>query len=124
MLLLLQFMPIVLKPYRCLGHDLMMCILFGYNPQINFYHFFQKMNLVIFPTKVNRYRVSCVCYSPNSFMPSIMKLYRFLGHDLKMCKLFGYNPQIFLVTFSLYCRIYSWKLSFTVMREWMIYLPS
>ena len=34
--------------------------MFGHNPQIIFCHFFHKMNLVIFATKVNRYEVSCV----------------------------------------------------------------
>ena len=41
-------MPIPLKLYRCLGHDLKICISFGYNPQITFCHFFHKLNLVIF----------------------------------------------------------------------------
>ena len=47
-------MLIPLKLYRYLGHGLKMCILFGYNPQIIFCHFFQKMNIVIFAAKVNR----------------------------------------------------------------------
>ena len=54
-----SFMLIPLKLYRCLGHGLKMCILFRYNPQI-FYHFFNKMNLVIFVAKVNRCKLSCV----------------------------------------------------------------
>ena len=52
--LLIQFMSIPLKLYRCLGHGLKMCILFGYNPQINNFSFFHKMDLVIFAAKVNR----------------------------------------------------------------------
>ena len=35
-----SFILIPLKLYRCLAHELKMCILFGYNP-----HFFAKMNL-------------------------------------------------------------------------------
>ena len=53
-------MSVPLKLYRCLGHGLKMCILFGHNPQFIFCHFFHKMNLVIFVAKVNRYKVSCV----------------------------------------------------------------
>ena len=52
------------------------------------------MNLVIFAAKVNRYKVSCVCNSSQSFMQIPLKLYRCLGHGLKLCILFGYNPQI------------------------------
>ena len=55
--LLLQFSPIPLKRYRCIGHGLKMCMLFGHNPQF-FCYFFHKKNLVIFEAKVNtRYLV-------------------------------------------------------------------
>ena len=37
-----------------------MCILFGYNPQIIFCHFFHKMNIIMFLAKMIRYKVSCV----------------------------------------------------------------
>ena len=87
-----NFMLIPLKLYRCLGHGLKMCILFGYNPQI-----IHKMKLVIFPVlaKGNRYyRYFCVCNSSYTFITIPLKLYRHLGHGLKMCILFGYNPQI------------------------------
>ena len=53
-------MPIPLKFYRCLVHGLKMCILFGYNPQNIFVIFFNKMNLVIFAVKVNRYCILCI----------------------------------------------------------------
>ena len=36
--------PILLKLYRCCDHALKMCMWFGYNPQINFYHFFRNLN--------------------------------------------------------------------------------
>ena len=45
--------PTNVKLYSCLDHDLTMCMLFGYNRRIIFCHFFHKMNLVIFPAKVN-----------------------------------------------------------------------
>ena len=37
-----SFTPIPFKLYRCLGHGLKMRILFGYNPQIIFCHFFSQ----------------------------------------------------------------------------------
>ena len=71
-----------------------MCILFGHNPQIIFCHFFHKMTLVIVAAKMKRYKASCVWNSSYSFIPIALKLYRYLGHGLKMCILFGHNPQI------------------------------
>ena len=82
------------KISRCLGHGLKMCILFRYNPQVILATFF-----VIYTTKVNRYYVSSVGNYSYSFMPIPLTLYRCVGHGLKMCILFGYNPQIFFVTF-------------------------
>ena len=43
-----NFIPILLKLYRCFCQGLKMCMTFGYNPQINFCHFFHSLNLVIF----------------------------------------------------------------------------
>ena len=43
-----SLIPILLKLYRCCDHALKICILFGYNPQIIFCHFFHNLNLVIF----------------------------------------------------------------------------
>ena len=52
------------------------------------------LNLNIFTTKVNGFKVFCVDNSSYSFMLSPLKLYRCLRHGLKMCISFGYNPQI------------------------------
>ena len=60
-------MPIPLKLYRCLGHGLKMCILFGYNPQMSFDHFIYKMHQVICPTKVNMCYRYLVYASPPTF---------------------------------------------------------
>ena len=87
-------MLIPLSLYMCLCHGLKMCMLFGYNPQIIF-SVFHKMNLVIFPVKVNRYKTQGIL-----LMPIHLKLNRCLGHGLKMCILFGYNPQIIFVRYS------------------------
>ena len=43
-----NFIPILLKLYRCFCQGLKMCMTFGYNPQINFCHIFHSLNLVIF----------------------------------------------------------------------------
>ena len=43
-----NFIPILLKLYRCFCQGLKMCMTFGYNPQINFCHFFHSLNLVFF----------------------------------------------------------------------------
>ena len=43
-----NFIPILLKLYSCFCQGLKMCMTFGYNPQINFCHFFHSLNLVIF----------------------------------------------------------------------------
>ena len=41
-------MRILSKLYRCFCHGLKICMWFWYSPQIFFYHFFHKLNLVIF----------------------------------------------------------------------------
>ena len=43
-----SFILILLKLHRCFGHGLKICMWFGYNPQIIFYHFFCYFNLGIF----------------------------------------------------------------------------
>ena len=93
-----SFIPILLKLYRCLDHALKMCMWSGYNPEINFCHFFRNLNLVIFSDiltmKVNGRWAPCVSNSSHSFILILLKLYRCLDHALKMCMWFGYNPEI------------------------------
>ena len=43
-----SFLPIFLKLCRCFLHGVRMCMWFGYNCLIIFYHFFHFVNLVIF----------------------------------------------------------------------------
>ena len=92
---------ILLKLYRCCDHALNICILFGYNPQINFCHFFHNLNLAIFLgiliMKVNGQWVPCVRNSSYSLILILLKLYRCYNHALKICILFGYNTQIIFV---------------------------
>ena len=98
-----SFILILLKLHRCFGHGLKICMWFGYNPQIIFYHFFCYFNLGIFSgvftVKVNGYWVPCVRNSSYSFMPILLKLYRCFCHDLKICMWFGYYPEIIFCHF-------------------------
>ena len=74
-----------------------MCMTFGYNPQINFCHFFHSLNLVILDsatTEAYGHKVPCECNSSYNFIPILLKLYRCFCQGLKMCMSFGYNPQI------------------------------
>ena len=50
--------------------------------------------------KVNGQWVPCVRNSSYSLIPILLKLYRCYDHALKICMLFGYNPQISFVIFS------------------------
>ena len=74
-----SFIPILLKLYRCCVHALKICMWFGYNPQINFCHFFRNLNLAIFSDiftmKVNGQWVPCVRNSSYSFMLIHLKFY-------------------------------------------------
>ena len=75
-----------------------MCMTFGYNPQINFCHFFHSLNLVIFgltTTEAYGHKVPCEHNSSYNFIPILLKLYRCICQGLKMCMTFGYNPQIY-----------------------------
>ena len=42
-----NFIPIFLKLCTCFLHGLKMCMWFGYNPCINFCHFFYFVNFVV-----------------------------------------------------------------------------
>ena len=46
--LLLQFYGDSFETSQVFEHGLKICMWFGYNPQIIFYHFFRKLNLAIF----------------------------------------------------------------------------
>ena len=69
--------------------------------QINFCHFFRNLNSHfsgILTMKVNGQWVPSVRNSSYSLKPILLKLYRCCDHALKICILFGYNPQIFYVS--------------------------
>ena len=98
---LLQFLRILLKLHWCFGHGLTICMWFGYNPQIIiiFFFTFSQVELTIFSgnfyNKVNGQGIPCGRNSSYSFIPILSKLHWPFGHGLKICTLFGYNPQMF-----------------------------
>ena len=67
---------ILLKLYRHNDHALKIWMWFGYNPPINFCHFFHNLNLAIFLShfsgiltmKVNGQWIPCVCNSSYSLI--------------------------------------------------------
>ena len=93
-----NYIQILLKLYRCLDHALKICMCFGYNPQINFAHFFfSQFELThvfnIYTMKVNGQWVPCASNSSYRYIPILLKFYRCLDHTLKICMWFGYNPH-------------------------------
>ena len=75
--LLIQFYT-VMKLCTCFCHGLEMCMWFGYNPWINFCHFFDFVNFVVFFTsdsmKVYRQWLPCKRNYLYNFMPVFMQL--------------------------------------------------
>ena len=67
-----SFIPILLKLYRCCDHALKICMWFGYNPQINFCHFFPQFELSHF-SSILTMKVGTLCaqlllqFQANSF---------------------------------------------------------
>ena len=89
-----SFIPIILKLYRCLHHTLKMCMWFGYNPQINFRHFFRKLNLVVFRYFDNESEWTVCATPPSVFNSDSFETLKCLDDALKICMCFGYNPQV------------------------------
>ena len=108
-------------------HGLEMCMWFGYNPWINFCHFFHLVNFVIFwpqirpdmteklltgtlslnttnltsdSMKVYRLWVPCKRNSLYNFMPIFIQLCTCFCHGLEMCMWFGFNPAVNFCHFS------------------------
>ena len=92
-----NFIPIFSKLCTCFCHGLEMCMWFGYNPCINFCHFFHFANFVIsWPQILWKCRqwIPCERNSSNNFIPIFSKLCTCFCHGLEMCMWFGYNPWI------------------------------
>ena len=96
---LTAFLLNFLKLCRCFLHGVRMCMWFGYNCWIIFYHFFHFVNLIIFRPRCidSGYLVSA---TPHTILyQSFLKLCTCLLHGLKMCIWFGYNPCIYFCYF-------------------------
>ena len=94
-----------MKLCTCFRHGLEMCIWFGYNPWINFCHFFHFVNFVIFWPQVlwNCIDSGYLVFSATPYTISCLSLCNFAHlffHSLKMCILFGFNPAVNFCHFS------------------------
>ena len=91
-----SFLLIFLKLCRCFLHGVRMCMWFGYNCWIIFYHFFHFSH---FSTSMYRQWVPCERNSSYNFIPILLKLCTCFLHGLKMYIWFGYNLCIYFCYF-------------------------
>ena len=94
-----SFLLIFLKFCRCFLHGLRMCMWFGYNCWIIFYHFFHFVNLSHFSISMYRQLVPCERNSSYNFIPIFLKLCTCFLYGLKMCIWFVYMPCIYFCYF-------------------------
>ena len=93
-----------MKLCRCFCHSLEICVWFGYNPWINFCHFFHFVNFVIFWPQIlwkcidSDYLVSATPYTISCL--SLCNFAHLFFHGLKMCMWFEFNPAINFCHFS------------------------
>ena len=100
-----NFIPIFLILCTCFPHGLEMCMWFGYNPWINFCHFFHFVNFVIFWPQIlwkcidSGYLVSATPYT-NSCL-SLCNFAHLFFHGLKSACGLDLILQLIFVTFPL-----------------------
>ena len=100
-----NFIPIFLKLCTCFRHGLEMCIWFGYNPWINFYHFFYFMNFVIFWPQIlwkcidSGYLVSATPYTTSC--PSLCNFAHLFFPWFEDVHWFEFNPAVNFCHFSI-----------------------
>ena len=99
-----NFIPVFMKLCTCFCHGMEMCMWFGYNPWINFCHFFHFVNFVIFwPQILWKYIDSGYLVNATPYTISRLSLCNFAHlfcHGLKMCMWFGFNPALNFCHFS------------------------
>ena len=83
-------------------HALKICILFVYNPQIIFCHFFHNLNLSHFYGHYNEWIEGTLCAQLIQLNTDIFETLH-CDHALKICMWFGYTSQINFL--SLFCAI-------------------
>ena len=92
-----NFIPIFLKLCTCFPHGLELCMWCGYNPWLNFCHFFHCELCHFWPqilwkcidsgylVRATPYTISCL---------SLCNFAHLFFHGLKMCMWFRYNPAV------------------------------
>ena len=94
-----------MKLCTCFCHGLEMCTWFGYNPWVNFCHFFRFVNFVIFWPQIlwkcidSGYLVSATPYTTSWL--SLCNFAHLFFHGLKMCMWFEFNPAVDFCHFSI-----------------------
>ena len=102
--LLIQFYTELFETSHMFLHGLKMCMWFGYNPCINFCHFFHFRNFVISLPQIlwkcidSRYHVSTTPYAISCL--SLLNFAHLFLHGLKMCMWFRFNPAVNFCHFS------------------------
>ena len=66
----------------------------GHNCWINFYHFYDIVNVVIFTLIILTVGISRERNSSYSFVPIVFKLYMCFCHDMRMCTWIGHSCWI------------------------------
>ena len=92
-----NFIPIFSKLCICFLHGLEMCMWSGYNPWINFCHFFHFVNFIFSDLRLYEIYRQCVPCKPSSlyiFILIYMQLCTSFIHGLKMCMWFGFNLAV------------------------------
>ena len=99
-----NFILIFLKLYTCFCHGLEICMWFGYNPWINFCHFFHFVNFVIFWSQILWKCIDsgCLVSAAPYTIPclSLCNFAHLFFHGLKMCMWFGFNHAVNFCHFS------------------------
>ena len=101
-----SFISILLKLHRCFAHGLKICMCFRYNPQIIFYHFFCKLNLVIFQALL------LSTYVDSMYLVRVTPLMNFTFLDDSLClkKNLGRGHKFSEFACFLYYHVSCWKL--------------
>ena len=89
-----NFIQIFWKLCTCFLHYLKMCMWFGYNPCINFCHFFHFANFVISWPRILWKCIDSGYLESANFIPIFLKLCTCFRHGLEICMWFEYNPAI------------------------------
>ena len=116
-----NFIAVLMKLCTCFCHGLEMCVWFGYNPWINFCHFFHFVYFVIFWPQIlwkcvdSGYLVSATPYTISCL--SLCNFAHLFFHGLKMCMWFGFNPAVNFCHFIHFVSFHRCDINFTEIRS-------